>query len=321
MNNDQNSQTTQLIWDADGSPDSIIALLYFLKHPDINVESITVSCGQAYPETCATNLTRMMSRLGRSGIPIASGRSTPLEGDNTFPEPWRDPTRDFWGIQLPAAHESAHTLPAAELIVKILKKSSSPVTVFVSGTHTNLAQALRLDSQIIAKIATVHTMGGALYVPGNIESEWPDIPNKVAEWNIYVDSVAASEVFNAGLPIHLTPLDATNQVIWTTDDLDQWRTFGTPEGNLAAEILSWMIGYLRELFPGGVYLWDLLAAIHLTDPEVCQAEQRHIQILTEPGVEQGRTVVISDQAPNATVCLTPRTDQVKQRVAQILSRS
>jgi inosine-uridine nucleoside N-ribohydrolase len=82
-----------------------------------------------------------------------------------------------------------------------------------------------------------------------------------------------------------------------------------------------MIDSMRELFPDGVYLWDLLTAVNLTNPEVCQAEQRHIQILTEPGPEQGRTVVLPDQAPNATVCLTPREDQVKQRVAQILSRS
>jgi purine nucleosidase/pyrimidine-specific ribonucleoside hydrolase len=321
MNNDQTSQTTRLTWDADGSPDSVIALLYFLMHPKIKVEAITVSCGQAYPDVCAAHLTRMMTRLGRSGIPIAAGRSTPLHGSNTFPQPWRDPTRNFWDVELPEAAESVNSLQAAELMIKVLNASSSPVTVFVSGTHTNLAQALRLDPQIAGKIGAVHTMGGALYVPGNIESEWPAIANKVAEWNIYIDSMAASEVFNAGLSINLMPLDATNQVTWTKADADQWKTFGTPEADIAAEILSWMVGYLRDLLSGGVYLWDLLTAVNLTNPEVCQAEQRHIQILTEPGPEQGRTVVLPDQAPNATVCLTPREDQVKQRVAQILSRS
>lgn len=321
MNNDQISQTIRLIWDADGSPDSVIALLYFLKHPKIKVKAITVSCGQAYPDICAANLTRMMTRLGRSGIPIAAGCSTPLHGSNTFPQPWRDPTRNFWGVELPEAVESVNSLQAAELIIKVLNESPSPVTVFVSGTHTNLAQALRIDPRITAKIAAVHTMGGALYVPGNIQSEWPAIPNKVAEWNIYVDSMAASEVFNAGLSINLTPLDATNQVIWTKADVDQWKTFGTPEADIAAEILSWMIGYMRDLFPGGVYLWDLLTAVSLTNPEVCQSEQRHIQILTEPGAEQGRTVVLPNQTPNAMVCLSPREDLVKQRVVQILSRS
>ena len=319
MNTIQTTPPTPLIWDADGSPDSVIALLYFLKHPKINVEAITTSCGQGYPDICAANLTRMLTRLGRSGIPIAAGRSTPLHGVNTFPQPWRDPTRNFWGIELPEGTESVNSLQAAELIIKVLNASSSPVTVFVSGTHTNLAQALRLDPQIATKIAAVHTMGGALYVPGNIESEWPAIANKVAEWNIYVDSTAASEVFNAGLSINLTPLDATNQVTWTKADADQWKTFGTPEADIAAEILSWMIDSMRELFPDGVYLWDVLTAVNATDPTLSQKEPHHIQVFTDPGEEQGHTVVVADQSPNTTVCLAPRAELVKQRVELILS--
>ena len=318
MNTIQTTPPTPLIWDADGSPDSVIALLYFLKHPKISIEAITTSCGQGYPDTCAANLTRMLTRLGRSGIPIAAGRSTPLHGVNTFPQPWRDPTRNFWGIELPEAAESVNSLLAAELIIKVLMESPNPVTMFVSGPHTNLAQALRLDPQITAKIAAVHTMGGALNVPGNIESEWPAIQNKVAEWNIYVDSIAACEVFNAGLPTHLTPLDATNQVTWTKDDAVKWDSFGTPETDIAAEILSWMIDSMRELFPDGVYLWDLLTAVNTTDPVLSQKEPHHIQVFTDPEEEQGRTVVVADQSPNITVCLAPRAELVKQRVELIL---
>ena len=319
INTIQTTPPSRLIWDADGSPDSVIALLYFLKHPKISVEAITTSCGQGYPHTCASNLTRMMNRLDRSGIPIAAGRSTPLHGVNTFPRPWRDPTRDFWGVELPEAAESLNSLQAAELIIKVLNESPSPVTVFVSGPHTNLAQALRLDPQITAKISAVHIMGGALYVPGNIESEWPAIHNKVAEWNIYVDSIAASEVFNAGLPIHLTPLDATNLVTWTKHDEEKWNSFGTPEADIAAEILSWMVDSMRELFPDGVYLWDVLTAVNATDPTLSQKEPHHIQVFTDPGEEQGRTVVVTDQSPNTTVCLTPRAELVKQTVELILS--
>jgi len=318
MNDKVSSKPTHIIWDADGSPDSIVALLYFLQHPDIIVEAITVSCGQAHPDICAPNLVRMLTRLGRKNIPIAAGRSTPLEGDNAFPDPWRDPTDGFWGVKLPETDESTHALPAADLIIEVLNESPSPVTLFVSGTHTNLAEALRKDPGIKNKIASVHLMGGALYVPGNIESEWPEIHNKVAEWNIYVDPIAASEVFEAGLTMYLTPLDATNQVIWTYDEAITWATSGTAEGILAGEILGWMLDYEREMFPDGVYLWDLVAAVNTTDPDLCQGEGVHIQVVTEPGDEQGRTVVVSDQSPNATVSLTPKADEFKKRVAQIL---
>jgi pyrimidine-specific ribonucleoside hydrolase len=307
-----------IIWDSDGSPDGVIALLYFLQNPNISVDALTVSCGLAHPDTYTPNLTRMLARLGREVIPIAAGRTTPLQGDNAFPEPWRDAVNGFLGIDLPEVDEPIHPLLAAELIVKVLNESPSPVTLFVSGPHTNLAEALRLEPNIKNKIASVHVMGGALYVPGNIECEWPEIHNRVAEWNIWVDPVAASEVFNAGLSIYLTPLDATNQVVWTSDDADTWEASGTPEGKLAAEILRWYLHYLDDMYPEGVYIWDLVAAVNTTNPDLCQQEQVHIQVVTESGEEEGRTVVVRDQPANATAYLAPKVDEIKHLVAQIL---
>jgi pyrimidine-specific ribonucleoside hydrolase len=307
-----------IIWDSDGSPDGVIALLYFLQNPNVNVDAITVSCGEAYTDTFAPKLTRMLAMLGRKGIPVAAGRTTPLQGDNAFPEPWRRFTNAFWEIDLPEADEPVHALPAADLIVEVLNKSPSLVTLFVSGPHTNLAEALRSDPTIVNKIASVQVMGGALSVPGNIESEWPEIHNKVAEWNIWVDPIAASEVFNAGLPIQLTPLDATSQVIWTSDDADTWEASGTPEGILATKILRLMLRYLSDMYPEGVCLWDLVAAVNATNPDLCQQEQVHIQVVTESGDEEGRTVVISDQPANVTACLKPQADEIKNLVAQTL---
>jgi pyrimidine-specific ribonucleoside hydrolase len=319
MNDKEPSQPdSHLIWDADGSPDSVIALLYFLQNPNINVDALAVSCGLAHPDIYTANLLRMFARLGRKVIPVAAGRTTPLKGNNAFPEPWRDAVNRFLGLDLPETDESAHPLPAADLIVEVLNASPGPVTVFLSGTHTNLAEVLRLDPNIKNKIASVQVMGGALYVPGNIEREWPEIHNSVAEWNIWVDPVAASEVFNAGLSMYLTPLDATNQVVWTSDDADTWEASGTPEGKLAAEILRWYLHNLHDMYPEGVYIWDLLAAVNATHPELCQREQVHIQVVTGSGDEEGRTVVVRDQPANATAYLTPKVDEIKHLVAQTL---
>ena len=89
---------------------------------------------------------------------------------------------------------------------------------------------------------------------------------------------------------------------------------------MAAEILSWMLVYLREMYPEGVYLWDFVAAVNATDPNLCQGERVHVQVVTEPGAEEGRTVVVSDHPPNATVCLTPWAEEIKQRVTRHILR-
>jgi pyrimidine-specific ribonucleoside hydrolase len=302
-----------VIWDDDGSPDGVIALLYLLKNPQVRVEAITVSSGEAHPKIFAQNLSRMLARIGRRDIPIAAGRATPLEGDNAFPEAWRQSTDVFWDVELPESGDAIESVPASQLIVEVVNRSSEPVTVLLTGTHTNLAEALRLDPSIIDRIHVVEVMGGALHVSGNISSDWPEIPNQVAEWNIWVDPIAAEEVFMSSLSIRLVPLDATNQVVWTEDDAAAWESSSTPEGVLASEILRWM---LRSWFPEGVYAWDVVAAVDMTNDDVCQHINQYVSITTQPGNDQGQTLVDDSQLANTSICMTPSTPLLKGRVAE-----
>lgn len=308
--------TIPIIVDDDGSPDGVIALLYFLRNPLFDVRAVTISCGEAHPDVFARHVKQLLAGLGKADIPVGVGRATPLEGNNAFPEPWRQSSDDFWDIPFPQAPASTESVPAAELIVETLSGSSQPVMVFVSGNHTNLAGALRLDPGIVEHIRDVYIMGGSIYAPGNIESDWPAIHNSVAEWNIWVDPVAAREVFASGLPLHLTPLDAANQVTWTGPDAFGWASSGAPESALARDLLQWM---LHSWSQTGVYVWDLVTAVNATDPGLCPEVPLSLDINVAPGPEQGRTV-ITDQLPNVVVCLDPDTEQIKALAAGVLGQ-
>jgi purine nucleosidase/pyrimidine-specific ribonucleoside hydrolase len=159
----------------------------------------------------------------------------------------------------------------------------------------------------VENIQNVYIMGGSVYVPGNIHSDWPEIDNRVAEWNIWADPVAANEVFDSGLPLHLIPLDATRKVTWTPADLTAWSSSGSPEGMWAEDLLHWM---LNSWSPEGVYIWDLTAAIVAANPFVCPEVSLALDIVTSPGPEQGQTRVIQDD-PNIYVCLDPDIGQIK----------
>jgi inosine-uridine nucleoside N-ribohydrolase len=307
-----------LIFDDDGSPDGTVALLFFLSNPLYQVEAVTVSPGEAHPELFAGHLTRLLASLGRTDIPVGFGRETPLEGENSFPEPWRQTSDEFWDVVLPEAPASYKPLPAVELIRKTLQNSPEPVSFFLGGPHTNLAEALRLDPGLAGRISTVYMMGGSLYVQGNIESAWPNIRNSVAEWNIWVDPLAAREVFDSGIRLSIMPLDGTNRVSWTVSDAEKWDSMGSSAGSLSANLLRWM---LRGSRTDRVYIWDLSAAVALTDARLCLQTPLALDIIIEPGPEQGRTSILEDQAPNARVCLEPEAEQVKMRVENILATS
>jgi pyrimidine-specific ribonucleoside hydrolase len=303
-----------IIFDDDGSPDGMIALLYFLHNPRYDVRAVTISSGEAHPDRFAPQIIQLLALLGKSGIPVGVGRLTPLEGSNAFPALWRQASDSFWEIVLPQMSTYIEPGPAAELMVETFSSSSSPMQVFVSGTHTNLAEALRLDPGLAEHISGVYVMGGNIYVPGNIESDLPELHNQVAEWNIWVDPLAAHEVFASALPLHLIPLDATNQVTWTEADALGWVNPGTPEGQYAADILRWVFSSWST---DQAYIWDLVAAVVMADSRLCPMVPLALDVNTTPGPEQGQ-ILVGEGMANVEVCLQPDAAQVRQNVVGFL---
>lgn len=305
-----------IIVDDDGSPDGTIALLYFLCNPLFDVRAVTISYGEAHPEVFARHITQILSAFGRTDIPVGYGSDAPIEGTNAFPESWRQASDAFWNIPLPEYANAEEPVPAVELIIKVVTNSDQPLMIFVSGAHTNLAEALRIDPSIASNIRAVTIMGGAVNVPGNIHSDWPDFDNKVSEWNIWVDPLAASEVFSSGLDLHLVPLDATQQVTWEKADLRGWRKSDAPESNLAADLAQMM---LDAWGVDSVYLWDLVAAAQAAIPKACPEILVGLKIDTTPGPEQGQTISISQQN-NVSVCLDPDPAQIKSVVDAVFQQ-
>lgn len=310
------AEPVPVIFDDDGSPDGMIALLFFLRDPRYEVVAVTISVGEAHPQVFAEHVAQILAALGRADIPVGYGRETPLAGENAFPAPWRQASDEFWGIELPEAQNPVEPRPAAELMVETLTRATRPVLVFVSGTQTNLAEALRLDPGIAGQIGSVAVMGGSVYAAGNIRSDWAEIDNTVAEWNIWVDPLAASEVFSAGLSLHLVPLDATNQVTWTAADARAWARTGSAEGKLAADLLEMT---LEAWSVKSAYIWDLAAAATATDARLCPEVELALEVVVEPGPEQGQTRVGAGPA-NTWVCLSPDPAQVRARAAAVIGR-
>jgi purine nucleosidase/pyrimidine-specific ribonucleoside hydrolase len=309
---------TPLIWDDDGSRDGVIALLYFLSNPAFEVKAITVSHGLAHPQRFIEKLAGMLASLGRNDIQVAAGRETPLSGNNTFPEPWRQDSDDFWGVDFPSGTGSISSKTAAQLIVDTVNQADQPVIVFVSGSHTNLAEALRLDPGIVDGIRRVVIMGGALEVPGNIAAEWSELDNEVAEWNLWLDPLAVEEIFTSGIPLTITPLDATDLVLWTRSDVDNWKEPGRGEGTIAAELLD---RQLSDWSASEVYIWDLVAAINTGDSQFCETEEHHVEVITEGEDLLGQTVVNSGLAKNALVCMKPDSKAMRNHVTEVFSNN
>ncbi|NEN88541.1 MAG: nucleoside hydrolase [Okeania sp. SIO3H1] len=322
-----NVNSTPLIFDDDGSQDGMTALAYVLGNPEYDVQAITIAQGIARPEIFVDNVELMLGRLGVTGIPVGVGRSDPLEGDNVFPDFIRDASDTFWApfVTLPDEAPPVETSSAPELIVETINNSPEPVAILATGPLTNIAEALRIDPTIVDNISVLQIMGGAVFVEGNLPV-LPDPPfstNLEAEFNIWIDPVAAQEVFefgDDGLNILLTPLDATNQIEFDADDYQAWLDTDTPESLIAAEFLDFALEVIQsDNDPNPV--WDLVAAINLAEPEFSEETPLRIEIDTDsdPGDTQGDMIVVADGTPNVNVSLNPSFDNLSFDASEVFS--
>jgi pyrimidine-specific ribonucleoside hydrolase len=305
-----------VIFDTDMAHEDMFSALFLLSHPNVDVRAITVTgTGEAHCDPGVDHALGLVTLSGHATIPVSCGRETPLQGNHEFPAQWRQAVDNAYGVSIPAGG-TASPLSAADLIVKTLQDSEEPVTIVAVGPLTNIAEALQKDPGITARIKEIYIMGGAVDVEGNVGNSGVGIQNKYAEWNIYIDPMAANIVFNSGAPITLVPLDATKDVPVTRNfyrALDQNRT--TLEANLVYELLTANLDFVDS---GGFQFWDSLTAALFTDPGIASFKEIQLSVVEEEGSESGRTKPAADGV-KIKVATSGDRDQFEQLFLTILN--
>jgi purine nucleosidase/pyrimidine-specific ribonucleoside hydrolase len=290
-----------VIFDDDGSPDGTTALLYLLSDPSASVKAVVISHGETTPKTYIQHMGRMLEDFGIIGIPLGEGQEKALIPGEDFPEWLRQAGDNFWGFPIPNAKKSYPVQNAASMMVSLLNDAPESIAIFVSGSCTDLAQALRLDPSIRDHISTIYIMGGAVYISGNLKDFSANPENVSAEWNMYIDPLAASEVFVSGIPIVLVPLDATNQVEIARRNTSIWRG-GGKIADFAADIYDMLLGNSSV---SKFAIWDVMTSAIMTHPELCNTVPLHLKVITDQGNTYGQTMVMTNEVPNVQVCLEP----------------
>lgn len=276
-----------IILDADMGLDDMLAILYLASHPNVDIRAITVAgTGLAHCDAGVSNALGLVELSDQKDVPVACGRETPLEGNHVFPADWRQGADDASGVELSHAGKPS-LLSAPELIVDVLQSANDRISIVAVGPLTNIAEALQTAPEIDAKIEAIYIMGGAVKTDGNVGISGVGIQNQYAEWNIYIDPVAANIVFDSGIPIILVSLDATDDVPVTRNfykTLDKNRN--TPSANLAYELLTANLDFIDS---GGFQFWDPLAASVFTDQSIVSLEEIRLVVITAEGPESGHT--------------------------------
>ena len=288
----QSSQKTdsgpfRVIIDTDPGVDDALALLLAMRSHELKIEGITPVAGNVPLELTLPNALRMVEIAGRTDIPVAAGAQVPLvrrlvtaayaHGENglggaVFPEPKTKPVAE----------------PAAEFIRTIVRKYPGEVTLIPIGPLTNIATALRLDSDLASMVRGIVLMGGSLS-GGNI--------TPAAEFNIYVDPEAARIVFQSVIPITMVGLDATRKTSLTEDHVRRLEATQNPVSQAAAKIGRNAINHNREQgFLVGPNMHDSLAVAAFLDPSILKFKEYYVDVETTGELTAGETLGYSPTA-------------------------
>jgi inosine-uridine nucleoside N-ribohydrolase len=285
-----------VVVDIDADFDDISALAYLCqahKRGEIRLLAVTVTnSGAGYPGKAIQHTRCALQVCGLPEVAVAD--ATPWT-PNVFSRSIRDDADQvlddtFRGCKASPA-SSAKSAPET-LVETLLAQEREEVRVMTFGPLSNLAAALAMNPDIVGAIASVHVMGGAVSVRGNLCCGVQEGFDNSQEFNLWIDPAAAGAAFGAFEPevVHLVPLDATR-------DVPISREFGrriaaakpTAEASVVAAITNHAIT-AKGVEEGTLFWWDPLNAVASVHPEVVTYETKPIGVVQE-GPSAGRTQV------------------------------
>lgn len=245
-----------VILDVDTGIDDMIALLIAATAPELNLRGVTCVAGNVEIHHVARNTGKILRMVGRGDVPVSIGAAHPLERTlRTAPE--THGTTGTGYVELRHEDKMLGTtdytaIPAARYLAAHLGRHPREVTIVALGPLTNIAAAVLNGTDVGGSARRVIWMGGTLEERGNT--------TETAEWNACVDPEAAEACLSRGTIHEMFPLDATQDLVVTLEDLA-----ALPQTPLAAMVRDAMRFYVdfhrRQDHIDGAFLHDPVTLI------------------------------------------------------------
>jgi inosine-uridine nucleoside N-ribohydrolase len=269
-----------VIIDSDLDLSDIAAIAILLRDPKLDVRAISIAGTGLVHCQGGRLLTRyILDELDASATPFGCGRQTPGKDGHAFPEEWRARADAGFGLDITPQVESGVPRDAVETIRTAVADSPSAPTMVTLGPLTNLEDALAADPSLADRLAGVHAMLGTVGAPGNVTVDGHAEADRL-EWNAFADPSAVAAVFDADVPVSIVPLDATDDVAVPADLADRLETDHAAAG---ADLVRELLIRNPERLQGGQgqQLWDELAALSFTDPDLAQWSESGLTVDAE----------------------------------------
>lgn len=277
--------------------DDAWALGYALRSPAFDLLGVSITDGDTAQR--ARLACKLLSRLGRTNVPVAVGRATPATPRDRidYQFAWAEDFREYQPV----------ASPAVEFLAEVIRSNPGEVTLIAVGPLQNVGDLVRLHPEVVPLVKRVVLMSGS--VGANAFSAVA-----VPEWNVRLAVAEAKAVYAAPWPLTIVPLDATSYVRLEDQERETLRNAATPT-TIALETLL----RLWTDRPGSrMTLHDQLALAEAQHPGRffgrCEAMPLRVD-------DQGFTRIDKGAGRSVTVCLEPkRTDFMSHFLSQLSAK-
>ncbi len=220
--------------------DDGLAIIYSLAQKDVEVLGISTTFGNNNLEIVYPNTVSFMKNIGYSHIPVFKG-----------------------------SKDSFTDNEAAKFLVEMANKYKSELSIVALGSLTNLYHAWQLDNDFYNKIKDISLMGGItepLIINGKLLNEL----NFSCNWE------ASLNVLEYGRSIIIGTGNTCLDGFFTRERFEKLNEGNDFEKWLYNESLYWFHREKDVFDNHGIYIWDILSAAALLNPDLFIMETQEI---------------------------------------------
>jgi purine nucleosidase len=245
-----------VILDVDTGIDDMVALLIAATAPELNLRGVTCVAGNVEIHHVARNTGKILRMVGRGDVPVSIGAARPLHRRLRTAPDTHGPTGtgyvELTGEDPDLGSTDYTAVPAPRYLAAHIARHPGELTIVALGPLTNLASAALNGVDLEHGLRESIWMGGALEERGNT--------TETGEWNACVDPEAAEAMLAAGGLSRIFPLDATQDVIFTLEDLDDLPSTGLAD--MVRDAIRFYVAFHRQADGiDGCYLHDPVTLI------------------------------------------------------------
>lgn len=212
--------------------DDGLAIIYSLAHKDTEVLGINTTFGNNKLDIVYPNTISFMKNIGYPDIPVYKG-----------------------------SEDSYIDNEAAKFLVEMADKYNGELSILATGSLTNLYHAWKIDNSFYDKIKDISLMGGI--------TEPLIINNKLLnELNFTCNSAASLNVLEYGKSIIIATGNTCLDGFFTRERFERLKEGNNFERWLYENSLYWFHREKNVFENHGIYIWDILSAAALLNPEL-----------------------------------------------------